>query len=371
MRVISGPPRYFFLRRARGAHEETANWPPDVKPMAAPDNQVGVVVRIYPEEIGWRAELVTNEADQRTSGDGAFLLSRDTTLGLAPEGRSGASGVALGLLGVRVVNAESKGVEYVTHLIVRVTGGMSFGSPTTPFVAPIDMLLLSEYVERGAEQGARARASLDLRLTPEQLVSLPRYLPDEVIARYVTHTLDRAVLEPQARHTITFEVEAGRVSLYGRPELISIGEELREALEHTAGVVDIADHMLYGAELDRQVEEALAKAGLNDVSVLYEHGLIDLRGTVPDNASRHKARDVAMRIPGVRGVVNDLRVVTAPAEEPLAATDNAVTTESSKNQASESIVPSEQTTEAAAASADGKADGATSEKQTDSKALAQ
>jgi len=324
MHVISGPPRYFFLRRERNAREELANWPPDIKPMEMPENQVGVAVRLFPEELGWRAELVTREADLNADADGAFLLTRQTNLGLAPEGRSGVSGVALKLMGMRVINADSKGVEYVSHLVVRVTGGMGVGAPSQPLVAPIESLLLGEYVERDGGAGSRAQATLDLRLTPGDVTNLPQYLSDAAISRQVTYTLDETVLTPQARHSITFEVEAGRVSLYGRPELVSLGEDIRAALWRTPGVVDIADHMLYGAELERQVEEALAERGLSAITVLYEHGLINLRGEVLDNATRHKAKDLALRIPGVRGVVNDLRVAeptpAAPAEA-LAATE--------------------------------------------------
>ncbi|GEM_PF-1041244 len=364
MRAIAGPPRYYFLRRPRGAREETSYWPPDVKPMDAPENLIGVAVRLTPEEIGWRAEIVPDEAGLHTPGqEGSFLLSRDTTLGLAPDGKSGAEGIGLALLGVRVINADNKGVEYASHLVVRITGGIPFGAPNTPFVAPIETLLLSEYVEHNARDKGRAQAALDLRLTRGQLLSLPVYLPDPVIGRYVTRTIDETVLAQQARHSITFEVEAGRVSLYGRPELESIGEELRAALVHTTGVVDIADHMIYGVELDRQVEEALAKANLGDVEALYEHGLVVLRGMVPTNAARHKAKEVVLRIPGVRGVVNDLKVAEAPASAPVApanttvAQDNAETTNAAKNNASNTVVPNEQAATAAAETANA-ADGA-------------
>jgi osmotically-inducible protein OsmY len=289
--------------------------------MEMPENEIGVAVRLYPEELGWRAALVTRDADLNADADGAFLMTRQTNLGLAPEGRSGATGVVLKLMGVRVINADSKGVEYVSHLVVRVTGGM-MGAPSQPIVAPIETLLLGEYAERDGGDGSRAQATLDLRLTPGDVSNLPLYLPDAAISRYVTHTLDETVLTPQARHAVTFEVEGGRVSLYGRPELESLGEEIRAALWRTPGVVDIADHMLYGAELERQVEEALADRGLTAVTVLYEHGLINLRGEVPDNATRHKAKDLALRIPGVRGVVNDLQVAApaeaAPSEAPAA-----------------------------------------------------
>lgn len=302
MRVISGPPRYFFLRRERGAREEVAHWPPEVKPLEAPENLICVGVRLHPEDGAWRAEPVAQEADLNADANGAFVLTRQTTLGLRPDGVHESS-VTLALLGVRAINEDGKGTEYASHLVVRVSGGMGL-APHQPLVVPIDSLLLGAYIERGSH----AEAELDLRLAPAQVASMPPYLPDPLISRNVSRALDAAILSAQARHAITFETEAGRVSLYGRAEISTFGDEARTELEHTPGVVDISDHILYGELLQQQVMEALADRGYTDIEVLYEHGLVNLRGTVPSHADTHKAKDIALRIPGVRGVVNDLAV---------------------------------------------------------------
>lgn len=305
MRVLSGPPRYFFLRRARGAREEVAHWPPETKSVEPPENVLCVAVRLLPEEGAWRAEPVESEADLRAEVEGAFVLTRETAFGLAREARSDAT---LALLGVRVVRVE--GVEYASHVVVRVTSGISSVGRSTPLALPISAMILGAYVERGA----RAEAELDLRLTPTQVASAPAYLPDAAIERAVGRALDQAILSPVARHAITYEVLAGRISLYGRAEFSAIGEEARAALAQTPGVVDVDDHLVYTDLLKDQVEQALAAKGLDNIAVLCEHGLITLAGVVPDSKTKYKAKDTAAGIPGVRGVViTDLKVADGAA----------------------------------------------------------
>lgn len=300
MRVLSGPPRYFFLRRARGVREEVAHWPPETKSPEPPANLLCVAVRLLPDEGAWRAEPVENEADLRTEVEGAFVLTRETSFGLARETRSDAT---LALLGVRVALVD--GVEYATHLVARPASGVAMVGRSTPLVLPISAMILGAYVERGT----RAEAELDLRMTPTQVASSPVYLSDLAIERSVGRALDEAILSPVARHAITYEILAGRVSLYGRAEFGGIGEEARAALAQTPGVVDVDDHIVYSDLLKEQVEQALVAKGLDNIAVLTEHGLITLSGVVPDSKAKFKAKDTATGIPGVRGVViTDLKV---------------------------------------------------------------
>lgn len=300
MRVLSGPPRYFFLRRARAVREELAHWPPEDKSTEPPDNLTCAAVRLYPAEGAWRAEAVESESALATPTEGAFILTRETVLGLSREHRSAA---ALALLGVRVVKMDDG--EYASHLVTRVTGGLGPGAPSAPLVLPVAALILGHYSERGQS----AEAELDLRLSPAQVVAAPAYLPDARIARAVGAALDQAILSAVARHAITFEVLAGRVSLYGRSDMTALGEEIRATLSHTAGVVDVDDHIIYADQLKDLVEQALASKGLQDIAVLTEHGLITLSGVVPDARTRYKAKDTAASIPGVRGVIiEDLKV---------------------------------------------------------------
>jgi osmotically-inducible protein OsmY len=257
-------------------------------------------VRLLPDEGAWRAEPVESEADLRTEVEGAFVLTRETAFGLAREARSDAT---LALLGVRVMRVD--GADYASHLVARATSGVSMVGRSTPLVLPISAMILGAYVERGA----RAEAELDLRMTPTQVASSPVYLGDAAIERTVGRALDQAILSPVARHAITYEILAGRVSLYGRAEFSGIGEEARAALAQTSGVVDVDDHIVYTDLLKDQVEQALAAKGLGDIAVLCEHGLIDLSGVVPDSKTKYKAKDTAAGIPGVRGVIiQDLKV---------------------------------------------------------------
>jgi osmotically-inducible protein OsmY len=306
MRVLSGPPRYFFLRRARGVREELAHWPPDTTTSSEPpNNQVCVAVRLHPTDGVWQAEGVETEAALKTPVEGAFVMTRDTTFGIAREQRSQAT---LALLGVRVVKMDDS--EFASHLVVRATGGLGAGAPTGPLVVPISAMILGQYLERGSH----AEAELDLRLSPAQIIASPAYLPDDRIHRATGAALDQAIFSPVARHAITFETQAGRVSLYGRADLTAQGEEARAALVHAPGVVDIDDHIIYVDQLKDQVEEALAAKGLTGIAVLGEHGLIALRGTVADSKTRYKAKDTAASIPGVRGVIiQDLKVADSAA----------------------------------------------------------
>lgn len=316
MVVATGPARYFFLRRVRGAHEEVAHWPPEIKPLQIPDNQVTVAVLLYPEEDGWRAEMAKDEAALNGDLGGAFVLTRDTTIGASPDERRVVADLAL--MGVRVALAGEKGPEFATHLVVRVLGGGS-GMPKRPIVVPIERLVLGQYVERGKR--TIASAQLNLQVSGSELSQMPEYLPDAVIERYVHRTLDEVVPSQRQRHEIKPEVQAGRVNLYTDNrfplELITTGDIAKAALERTPGVVEISDHMIYVELLQQQVSDALAAKGLGNVGVLCEHGLIILSGVVKDNATRHQARDIAMKVTGVKGVVNDLEIQPSPVVSPI------------------------------------------------------
>jgi BON domain-containing protein len=309
--VATGPARYFFLRRIRGAHEEVPHWPPEIKPLQLPDNQVTVAVLLYPEEGGWRAEMVKDEAALNGDLGGAFVLTRDTTIGATPDDRRVVADLAL--MGVRVALEGEKGPEYATHLVVRVLDGGA-GTPKRPVIVPIEKLVLGHYVERGKRSVATVQ--LNLQLTGAELAQMPVYMPDALIERYVHQSLDEVVPSQRARHEIKPEVQAGRVNLYTDNrfplELVTTGEIAKAALERTPGVVEISDHMIYSELLQHQVSEALAAKGLGDVGVLCEHGLIVLSGIVKDNATRHQARDIALKVTGVKGVVNDLEIQASP-----------------------------------------------------------
>jgi hypothetical protein len=319
MEIMTGPVRYLFLRTARG-HDEVENWPPTLKPLEGPENVVATSVRLYVANFRWRAESgsgQTGAEDDNHTPAPPLILTRATVLGLLQGGKRGKAEVEL--LGVRVVNLDGEGVEFASHFVVAALPGSGLGL-RRPVVVPIDGLILDEYVERGS----LAEASLGLRLSPGDYANMPRYLADNLILRLAKRTLDRSILSPRARHAITIEAEAGRISLHGRAELTSFGDQASEALLRSPGVVEVADHLLYDEQLTDLVSAGLAAKGFSSITVLTEHGLINLVGEAPDLASRYQAEDIAKRTPGVRGVVNDIAITSSQAalaidesEEPM------------------------------------------------------
>jgi BON domain len=309
MDVMTGPVRYLFLRTTRG-HEEVENWPPTIKPLETPENTICTSIRLYSSDDNWRAESgdageSEHGADSVRSGP-PLILTRATALGLLQGGKRGKGEVEL--LGVRVVNLDSKGVEYASHFVVAALPGSGLG-PRRPVVLSIDELILEEYIEHGSY----AEVSLALRLPPSDYVNMPHYMADPIILRQAKRTLDQSILSPRARHGIVIEAEAGRISMHGRAELTSFGDQAKEALLHSPGVVEVADHLLYDEDLTELVSTALAAKGFSRITVLTEHGLINLRGEAPDSATRYQAEDIAKRTPGVRGVVNDI-TITSPGD---------------------------------------------------------
>lgn len=309
MHTVTGPVRYFYLRKPRG-QEDVPDWPPLTKPLEGPDNKVCAAVRLYADSEGWRAECAESTPAPATDADPAFVLNRNTALGLLQDGKRTKADVQL--LGVRVVNLNSKGIEYATHLVVRALPGSGFGLSRRPVVVPTDAIVLGEYIEHGD----RAVAALDLRITPAEYANVPLFLPDARILPVARRALDQTVLSTArfysygnvAKHGISLEVEAGRVSLHGRVDLRDVGDQVRDAMLATPGVVEVADHLLYVEDLQANVEAALAAKGLGSVQVLSEHALIVLDGMVADTKSRYSAEDIARAVPGVRGVVNNIVV---------------------------------------------------------------
>ena len=303
MHVVSGPVRYFFLRKSRG-REDIHNWPPATDPLTGPDNRICDAIQIFPAAGCWRAQPVDAPDSSQDQAEAPVLLSRKTVLGLTNNEHRGKAEVEL--VGVRVVNRDGKGEEYVTHLVVAALPGSGLGG-RHPRIVPVDRMVFGEYIEYRDQAIAR----LDLRCSPADYASFPEYLPDEVILPLAVNALDTAILSQRARHAITVEVEAGRAAIHGRAEIGTVGEQASSALLQTPGVVEVADHLIYDEQLRDQVLEALAAKGLDSVVVLTEHGIVSLRGETTDRATSYRIEDIARRIPGVRNVVNDLRIASA------------------------------------------------------------
>jgi osmotically-inducible protein OsmY len=301
MPAITGPARYFFLQSE--SEEDVPNWPPTVKPLEGANNAICDGVRLTAEENGWRVDAISSDVDDGGESDpGTLLLTRNTALGLEQDGKNEGS---YALLGVRAITADGKGPDYVTHLVIY----PAIGRARAPLLATIAALVVAGYSE-GPEG---TRVALALRISDEALADAPIYLPDEQIQVAAERALDQAIQTPRERHDLLVEVEAGRVSLHGRAALTSTGDAARAELERTPGVVEVADYILYDEQLQSQVAEALENQGLGQINVLIEHNLAVLSGEAPDRKAYWTARDTALKIPGVRGVVShELHVVATP-----------------------------------------------------------
>lgn len=300
MTAASGPVRYLFLRREGPDKEgDPQGWPPAVAQTGS-DDVVCVGIQLTASGDGWRTEPLPRVPDVAEIPENVLVVTRDTELGFTL-GRPADTIVML--LGARVEEVEAKEPGRLTHLVVARPGG-SGRRAGQAVVVPASALVLAQYVEREG----RTEAALGLRMTPAELSSATPWMMDAAVMARATVAVDRAVLSPRARHLITLEVRAGRVSLHGRAELASSEEAAIRELEATPGVVDVVSHLLVDESLTDLVEQALAEKGITGVTALAEHGLISLHGMAEDAATRRKAEDTAARIPGVRGVVNRIEV---------------------------------------------------------------
>jgi osmotically-inducible protein OsmY len=300
MTAASGPVRYLFLRREGPAKDsDLPGWPPAVAQVGAEDT-VCVAVQLTASGDGWRADPLQGVPEAADIPENVLVVTRDTELGFTL-GRP--TDTVVMLLGARVEEVAPKEPGLLTHLVVARPDGAGRRAGQ-PLVVPASAMVVTHYVEHEG----RTEAALGLRMAPGDLGSATPWMMDAAVTAHATSAVDRAVLSARARHLITLEVRAGRVSLHGRAELASHEEAAIRDLEATPGVVDVVSHLLVDESLTDLVERALADKGITGVTALGEHGLISLHGVAPDSATRRKAEDTAARIPGVRGVVNRIEV---------------------------------------------------------------
>lgn len=300
MAAGSHPVHYLFLRREGPAQEgDPLDWPTAITRVGS-DDVMCVAIQLAAAEDGWRAEPLQRIPPIEEIPENALVLTRDTELGFV----LGRSDETVVFLGCRVEETAPNEPGRVTHVVVYAQSGGLARRLRRPVVVPTTALVLSSY----AEHQGQTQASLDLRLSAGDLADMTLWLPDESIEPLASRAVDDAVLSVRARHLMTLEVQAGRVSLHGRAELASHAEAAVAALQATPGVVDVVDHLLVDESLQDLVEQALAAKGITGIRALAEHGLISLHGEAEDPKSRRQAEDIAARVTGVRGVVNRIVV---------------------------------------------------------------
>ncbi len=133
---------------------------------------------------------------------------------------------------------------------------------------------------------------------------------DDALWRYEPLRVLRAPLTAQVRH--------GEVTLTGVVPSRIIHRGVIETLQRIPGIQAVHDQIVTDTDLDQAVTLALAQAAETqawsaDVQVAVRNGIVQLIGVVPDVAASEAIARLAANVPGVRRVVNLLRVgATAP-----------------------------------------------------------
>jgi BON domain len=303
MTAASGPAHYLYLRRVGPATEDDPNgWPPAIADLASED-AVCVAAQLTSAEGGWRVVALDAVPAVADIPEDSLVVTRDTELGFTQGRHTEATAL---LLGLRVEDDHPGQPCRLDHVVVT-PAGMPGRRTGAPRVIPSHALVITEY----REQHGQSQAAIGLRLTPADLQEAKQWMVDVAVEAVASRAVDRAVLSPRARHMLTLEVHAGRVSLHGRAELATNVDAAIQELEAAPGVIDVVSHVLLDETLTDQVEQALADSGITGVTALSEHGLVSLHGVAKDAATRRKAEDTVARIPGVRGVVNRIEVTAS------------------------------------------------------------
>jgi|GEM_PF-2379774 len=143
---------------------------------------------------------------------------------------------------------------------------------------------------------------------------LPIFRADADIERDVQLALEEALAIPQFIHAVNATVEDGTVYLSGFVDFRARRELAEHAVRTVPGVRDIINDIIAEDELMDRVEAALERtlqrpecAGAT-VSVHIEHAIATLTGEAPSNAARRALEEAAIAVPGVRVVVNQIKV---------------------------------------------------------------
>ncbi len=182
------------------------------------------------------------------------------------------------------------------------------------------VVTLTGHIETFAEKHAAMRAvqrvagvkatalELDVTLSPDHRRS------DTDIAASIEHALKWNTVVPAERVRLT--VDHGWVTLQGEVEWDYQRRSIEKAIRPLAGVVGISNEMLLRArpqmaDLSRRIQDALTRQAIREakhITVAIDGTTVKLTGTVNSWQERVAAQGVAWSAPGVRAVINELRV---------------------------------------------------------------
>lgn len=135
-------------------------------------------------------------------------------------------------------------------------------------------------------------------------------LHDAIVARWEEDNLIRVMLYYAE---IRVRVEAGTAILEGNGWSPIHREHLEEVTRRVPGVREVRNELILDPELKMRVAEAVEDdpRTRNCTVVILSHlGKVRLEGEAPDLPTREAAGTIAAEVPGVRKVVNMLRVPT-------------------------------------------------------------
>lgn len=218
----------------------------------------------------------------------------------------------------------------VMHALVRPSGGLFGRKPER--VVPVSQ------VAEWAENGLTLADATDF-------ATLPPYFPDAMIDATARAALSGVLLSPSARHSVKVRVEDGQVFLGGTVETDEQVTAAQRAVERVRGVRGLVTDLVAAESLGARVEQALAdtvaasdaaaaqtaqegtpgeaRAGLGNVKVLSEHGIVYLEGSVSTKELSSALERAAKGVPGVRVVINSLAIESGAPHLPTSASNSA------------------------------------------------
>jgi osmotically-inducible protein OsmY len=175
---------------------------------------------------------------------------------------------------------------------------------------------LDTYPEKWAAERALRRVAgvravaleLDVRLAPSHQRS------DTDIARAAENALLwHSVVPPDA---VRVTVDQGWITLQGELDWDYQRKSVEQAVRNLVGVVGISDEIklkqkAVPANVKQLIQEALTRQAVRaakHIEMDVRDGEVTLRGTVHSRAERDAARGAAWAAPGVRMVINELKV---------------------------------------------------------------
>jgi uncharacterized protein YrrD len=165
-----------------------------------------------------------------------------------------------------------------------------------------------------------------LAVDREQLTALPEYKPDDEIAEGVLEALRsypplrrlvhgialyEPVLSPYERDTVRVMVQDGIVILEGNVQTSGHKSMAVWLAQQVPGVRRVRNLLVADDDLEIEISSALSRDPRTrgvQARVGSLLGIVTIKGKAPSEEARTAAQSVASQIPGVRTVVNQLRV---------------------------------------------------------------